>query len=209
MRRHFKIFISSFLIIIFAAGNIMAAALTTQEILAKMQAQEATLQDLQFDLRQEIRFKELKERQTVLAKVIYKKPDLLYVEYKAPNEQLVLANKDNMIMYAKEKGQWQETMHQKISNLVGKQWKADYGVWTTTDLEKNYEVKSAVQGANTVVLKLAPKEKTYNFTMSIVINTKNWLPVKTLWEDDNQVITTNLQNIKVNTGVSDELFKFK
>ena len=209
MPRPFKVFSSCLVFLALAAGSVTAAALTAKDILAKMQEREAALQDLQFNFRQEVRFKELKERQTVLAKVIYKKPDLLYVEYKAPHEQLVIANKDDMVMYAKEKGQWQETMRQKVSNLVGKQWKADYGVWSTADLEKNYEVRSAVQGTGQAILKLAPREKTYNFTMDIFIDTKTWLPLKTVWEDDNQVITTDLQNIRINTGVAAETFKFK
>jgi outer membrane lipoprotein-sorting protein len=208
MRRRAKIFLSAITLILFA-GPALSAPLTVQEVLAKMQAQEAAMEDLQFDLHQVITFKELKEKQNVMAKVIYKKPDLLYVEYTAPNEQLVIANKDDMVMYAREKGSWQETMRQKISNLVGKQWKADYGVWTTTDLEKNYDVKVLPSKGGQTPLSLQPREKTYNFTMTIFLDQKTWLPVKTLWEDDNQLITTDLNHVKLNTKVNSDIFKFK
>jgi len=209
MRRKAKFLFIALTGILVAWSSLSAAPLTVPEVLAKMQAQEATLEDLQFDLRQVIQFKELKEKQNVLAKVIYKKPDLLYVEYSAPNEQMVIANKDDMVMYTREQGRWQESMRQKISNLVGKQWKADYGLWTTTDLEKNYDVKVLPYKAGQVPLSLQPKDKTYNFTMTIFLDQKTWLPVKTLWEDENQLITTDLTHIKVNNKVNSDIFKFK
>jgi outer membrane lipoprotein-sorting protein len=45
--------------------------------------------------------------------------------------------------------------------------------------------------------------------MKILVDTKNWLPVKTTWEDDNQLITSELSGVRMNTGVKDDLFKFK
>jgi outer membrane lipoprotein-sorting protein len=177
-------------------------------IYENMQAQESKINDLQFTIKQVIELKAIKERQVIKGQIIYKKPDLLHVEYTAPTQQLVIANKDDMVMYVLEQGKWQESMRQKVSNLIGKQWKSEYGLWSVGDLAKNYDAQASREGDKAVLL-LVPKDKTYMFTMKIYVDTKNWLPVKTTWEDDNQFITSELLNVKMNTGVKDELFKCK
>ncbi len=205
-------FLSKFLIIglLFVTGVAWAAnpSLTPQSIFENMQQQEAKITDLQFSIKQVIALKALKERQIVKGTIIYKKPDLLYVEYTSPTQQMVIANKDDLAMYILTDGKWQENMRQKVSTLIGKEWKSDYGLWSVNDLSKNYEAKAASEGGKAVLL-LEPKDKTYMFKMKIFIDTSSWLPVKTIWEDDNQLITTELLNIKMNSGVKDELFKFK
>ncbi len=183
-------------------------SLTPQNIFENMQQQEAKITDLQFNLKQVITLKALKEKQTIKGRIIYKKPDLLYVEYTSPNQQMVIANKDDLVMYVLADGKWQENMRQKVSALIGKQWKGDYGLWSVNDLSKNYEAKAATEGGKAILL-LEPKDKTYPFKMKIFVDTTSWLPVKTIWEDDNQLITSELLDIKMNTGVRDELFKFK
>lgn len=182
--------------------------LTPQSIFENMQRQEAKITDLQFSLKQVIALKALKEQQTVKGTIIYKKPDLLFVEYTSPTQQMVIANKDDLVMYVLTDGKWQENMRQKVSALIGKQWKSDFGLWSVNELSKNYEAKATREG-NKAVLLLEPKDKTYMFKMKIFVDTTSWLPVKTIWEDDNQLITSELLNIKMNTGVKDELFKFK
>ena len=182
--------------------------LTPQQIYENMQAQESKINDLQFNLKQIVELKAIKERQVITGKISYKKPDLLHVEYTSPTQQLIIANNDDMVMYILEQGKWQENMRQKVSNLIGKQWKSEYGLWSVNDLAKNYDAHASKEGDKAVLL-LEPKDKSYMFKMKILVDTKNWLPVKTTWEDDNQLITSELLNIKMNTGVKDELFKFK
>lgn len=204
-----KSIIFSILYIIYFTFILQAAEITPQEVIAKMRGQEATLEDLQFSLRQVITLKELKEKQTLSARVIYKKPDSLYVEYKAPYEQLVIANHGEMALYIKDRGQWQENSRQKISELMGHQWKGNYGLWTSSDIEKNYNLKVSSGKNDQVLLFLKPKEKTYDFTLTIYLNKNNWLPSKTIWEDENQNIVTDLENMKINTKVKDDVFTFK
>ncbi len=194
----------------FITGLAWAAepVLTPQQIYENMQAQESKINDLQFNLKQVIELKAIKERQVIKGAIIYKKPDLLHVEYTAPTQQLIIANKDDFVLYILEQGQWQENMRQKVSSLIGKQWKSEYGLWSVSDLAKNYEAKATKVG-DKAILWLEPKDKTYMFKMKIFVDTKNWLPIKTTWEDDNQLITSELLNVKMNTGVKDELFKFK
>ncbi|MBI5554923.1 MAG: outer membrane lipoprotein carrier protein LolA [Elusimicrobia bacterium] len=184
------------------------SSLTPQSIFENMQQQETRITDLRFSLKQVIALKALKERQIVKGTIIYKKPDLLYVEYTSPTQQMVIANKDDLVMYVLADGKWQENMRQKVSTLIGKQWKSDFGLWSVNDLTKNYETKAISEGGKEVLL-LEPKDKTYRFKMKIFVDTSTWLPVKTIWEDDNQLITSELLNVKINTGVRDELFKFK
>lgn len=182
--------------------------LTPQQIFDSIQAQESKINDLQFNLKQVMELKGIKERQVIAGKVIYKKPDSLHVEYTSPTQQLIIANKDDLVMYILEQGKWQENMRQKVSNLIGKQWKSDYGLWSVSDLAKNYDARASREGDKAVLL-LEPKDKSYSFKMKIYVDTKNWLPVKTIWEDDNQLITSELLNVQMNTGVKDDLFKFK
>lgn len=207
LKNSISIFVISFL---FITGAALAAdpGLAPQQIFDNMQAQESKINDLQFNLRQVIALKGIKEQQVIKGTIIYKKPDLLHVEYAAPTQQLVIANKDDLVMYIMEQGKWQESMRQKVSNLIGKQWKSEYGLWSVSDMAKNYDAQASKEG-NLAVLTMVPKDKTYLFKMKIYVNTTNWMPVKTTWEDDNQLITSELLNIKMNTGVKDELFKFK
>lgn len=204
----FKYILSFSLLFITSWSWAAAAVFTPQSIFENMQQQEARITDLQFSLKQETVLKALKERQVVKGRVIYKKPDMLYVEYTSPTQQMVIANKDDLVMYVLADGKWQENMRQKISALMGKQWKSNYGLWSINDLSKNYEAKATSEGGKAVLL-LEPKDKTYLFKMKIFVDTTSWLPVKTIWEDDNQLITSELLNMKMNTGVRDELFKFK
>lgn len=196
--------------LLFFTGLVWAAepVLTPQQIYENMQAQESKINDLQFNLKQVIELKAIKERQVIKGAIIYKKPDLLHVEYTSPTQQLIIANQDDFVLYILEQGKWQENMRQKVSNLIGKQWKSEYGLWSVSDLAKNYEAKATKVG-DKAILWLEPKDKTYMFKMKIYVDTKNWLPIKTTWEDDNQLITSELLNVKMNTGVKDELFKFK
>ncbi|MDD5259747.1 MAG: outer-membrane lipoprotein carrier protein LolA [bacterium] len=196
--------------LLFITGAALAAdpTLTPQKIYENMQAQESKINDLQFTIKQVIELKAIKERQVIKGAIIYKKPDLLHVEYTSPTQQMIIANKDDFVMYILEQGKWRENVRQKVSNLIGKQWKSDYGLWSVGDLAKNYDAKATREG-DKAVLWLEPKDKTYMFKMKIFVDTKNWLPVKTTWEDDNQLITSELLNVKMNTGVKDELFKFK
>ncbi|MDD5132130.1 MAG: outer-membrane lipoprotein carrier protein LolA [bacterium] len=196
------------LLLITGLGWAADTSLTPQQIYDNMQAQESKINDLQFSLKQIVELKAIKERQVITGKIIYKKPDLLHVEYTSPTQQLIIANKDDLVMYILEQGKWQENMRQKVSNLIGKQWKSEYGLWSVSDLAKNYDTRASKEGDKAVLL-LEPKDKTYMFKMKILIDTKNWLPVKTTWEDDNQLITSELSGVRMNTGVKDDLFKFK
>ncbi len=208
MERLFKIIL---IIILLSIASLTWAAdpgLTPQSIFENMQRQETKITDLQFSLKQVIALKALKEQQIIKGTIIYKKPELLYVEYSSPTQQMVIANKDDLVMYVLVDGKWQENMRQKVSALIGKQWKGDYGLWSVSDLAKNYDAKAASEGGKAVLL-LEPKDKTYMFKMKIYVDTTSWLPVKTIWEDDNQLITSELLNIKINTGVKDDIFKFK
>lgn len=198
-----------FCFLLFCTSPLLGAELTAQDILKNMKQQEIAIEDLQFNLQQTMYLKTIKEKQQMSAQVKFKKPDLLYVEYKAPLEQLVIAQKEEVAMYIKEKGSWQETSRQKMADVLGKNWKANYGLWFSEEIEKNYNVSMVNAGGNRVGLALTPKDKAYKFTMTIYLEKQNWLPVKTVWEDENQVITTELTNIKLNSKLPDELFKFK
>ncbi len=145
-------------------------SLTPQSIFENMQQQETKITDLQFSLKQVIALKALKERQIVKGTIIYKKPDLLYVEYTSPTRQMVIANKDDLVMYVLADGKWQENMRQKVSTLIGKQWKSDFGLWSVNELSKNYEAKAISEGSQAVLL-LEPKDKTYMFKMKIFVDT--------------------------------------
>lgn len=207
--RLFRIFNVVMMLLLFYVSAVWAGDLTAQDILKNMRQQEMTLEDLQFNLRQTMYLKTLKERQQISAWVMFKKPDLIMVEYKAPLEQLVIANEKEMAMYLKEKGIWQETSRQKIAQVLGKNWKADYGLWLSEEIEKNYTVSVAKTSGNQVGLMLKPKEKSYDFTMTIYLDSRNWLPLKTVWEDENQVITTEISNAQLNTKLSNDVFKFR
>lgn len=199
----------SMMLLLFYVSPVWAGGLTAQDILQNMRQQEMTLEDLQFNLRQTMYLKTLKERQRISAWVMFKKPDLILVEYKTPLEQLVIANEKEIAMYLKEKGIWQETSRQKIDQVLGKNWKADYGLWLSEEIEKNYTVSVIKASGDQVGLMLKPKEKSYDFTMTIYLDSRNWLPVKTVWEDANQVITTEITNAKINSKIAAEVFKFK
>ncbi len=191
------------------AMSVHAQNYTIDEIIENVRKQEVSIQDMQFNLKQVMQIKTMKEKQTVIGKVVTKKPDKLYVEYSSPYSQRIISNgKDIVIYMLGEDGVWNLIMKEKKDDLMGEKWMSDYGL-LSTDYLNNYKLSIIKQDEDTCQLLLKPKDKSIGFSINIWINTKTWFPVKTLWEDEMQIITSTISKIKTNTNVEDTMFDIK
>lgn len=208
MRSKYSITVIAVIFLI-TAVSVYAQNYTIEEIIENVRKQEVSIENMQFNLKQVMQLKTMKEKQTITGKVVTKKPDKLYVEYSRPYSQRIISNgKDIAIYMLGEDGAWNLLMKEKKDDLMGEKWMSDYGLLSADYLD-NYKLSIIKQDVDTCKILLKPKDKSIEFSINIWINTKTWFPVKTLWEDEMQIITSTISDIKINTDVKDTLFNIK
>jgi len=136
----------------------------------------------------------------------YKKPNKYYMEC---DDSIVVSDGKTMYVYDKKQNTY-------IEMDAPPQQKGDYGtliknMFDLYDIE--YVGDEKVSGMDCYVLKLTPKNKTGSMvvnagTLKMWVDKEYWQPLKIEMKGDGFSSTIEYQNVKYNTGLSDDVFKF-
>lgn len=138
-----------------------------------------------------------------------KKIERYYMVFKKPNKFLIEMN--NLTIISNGEKEW---IYDKSKNEVIVRNATIIPIPTFTEFIQNilnyYEPEligeEKVIGKECYVIKLKPKYTSPNATMWI---SKDYLPVKIVMDFDGAKSTTIFESFKINTGISDDFFKFK
>lgn len=168
--------------------------------------------DFKADFQQATSVGSLEQSQRTHGKVYFKKPGMMRWEYEGAEKQLIVSNGKMLWIYDPSLNQviehrWDEVYASRVPSLF---------LAGLAELEKDFQIlsQSPVTERNqpkAYLLKLIPKDRQLNLTeLILTINPKNFLIEKS-WAKDNFGNITSLvfSNIKINTGISDTIFRFK
>ncbi len=140
-------------------------------------------------------------------RVYFKRPHLMRWDYKEPEEQLIVTSDKNVYLYEKEAEQVSVLSRDRfLSSKLSRAFFFGKG-----DIRRDFFVDECKENNQLLELKLRPKTKIPQLrVLFLFVDPKSFLVKKTILEDQMGGKTIiEFLNIKVNKGLSNELFHFK
>lgn len=184
--------------------------LLSEEIAANMQEKEKSIKDSSYTLCMTTYSKGEKTQKNEY-EVMYKKPNMKKTITKgAENESIMIYDGKIEWLYDPE-----TNIVQKITVSEESQSEIDYFKFFNDTLNE-YDIsvlgKDTIDGRNTYLLEAKPKEiegkDNIIDEIKIWIDEETWMPLRSEISLDTQRIEIEIQNLKINTGISDTEFVF-
>jgi len=140
-------------------------------------------------------------------RVYFKRPHLMRWDYEEPERQLLVTSDDKVYLYEIDAKQVSVlSRKQFLSTKISRAFFLGKG-----DLRRDFNVLGCFKSPEGWILSLAPKQQIPQLkTLELTIDKNNFLVKKTVIQDQMGGTTTIVfQDIKVDTGLDPELFKFQ
>jgi outer membrane lipoprotein carrier protein len=181
--------------------------LSVDQVSKNVEAAQAGIQDVQMDLKMEMKDSLSGTQQKVEGKVKIKSPDMVYVHYTQPTEQFLYAGGNLVQMYqpAQNMVYQQHSGKGQSANApiylgVGKELKKYIGVSRVSIIENS---------DNQVGLLFMPLVEDAGFDkMKVYIHKKDWWPYRMEVETPAMTTKADFSNISFNSGLKESLFQF-
>jgi outer membrane lipoprotein-sorting protein len=195
-----------------AADNDFSDA-ALRRVLSAMERQEQGIKDLSADVVQTKLFRDFDDTTVFKGIFRYKKPRRLYWAFYSPDESIIVVNEREALMYVPEMKQVQKLDVTKSPKGVSLIFGFDRSV---SELKEEFEITiAAVEpagGRKRYVLNLQPKTAAAKGMFSRIrlwVPDTLWLPQKVMvYELGGDETTTELFNVRMNTGVPEKMFHF-
>lgn len=197
-----------FIAIIFFAKVLFAQDSKTIEILNEMEKADKEVNSLEVSYSQEILFLTTNEKQQITGNLKYKKPNLVYIVQKTPQEQKIYIDGKTITIYTPENMQavvdnWKNVISGDFSpaSIVsfGSNWKI---------LGKENEIKYVYENLESFILDVSPKVKP-QWDMKLTVSKETYRPQKAVFSTAGIKITIIMKDYKTNPDLSKIVFKFK
>jgi outer membrane lipoprotein carrier protein len=181
--------------------------LSVDQVSKNVEEAQAGIQDVQMDLKMEMKDSLSGTQQKVEGKVKIKSPDMVYVHYTQPTEQFLYAGGDLVQMYQPAQKMVYQQHSGKGQNAnapiylgVGKELKKYIGISRVSIIENS---------DNQVGLLFMPLVEDAGFDkMKVYIHKKDWWPYRMEVETPAMTTKADFSNISFNSGLKDSLFQF-
>jgi outer membrane lipoprotein-sorting protein len=183
------------------------AALPLPEVLNRMEAQQQSIQDLNFKFVERIQAGGLPDQRTV-GEVQFKSPHSLRVTQKTPEKQILVSDGTTFWLYSPIQqqqltGSWSAWVKQShfplplidwAGTLTPERWRSRYTVYYGGFHDRIYELRFQPKQAGDVPITLWVSEKTF-------------LPVGGRMDQAGSTIQITLQDMKLNPGLAASVFQ--
>ena len=198
------------LITVIASGihpRLAEAALPLPEVLNHMEAQQQSIQDLNFNFVERIQAGGFPEQRTV-GEVQFKSPHNLRVTQKTPDKQILVSDGTTFWLYSPAQqqqltGSWSAWVKQShfplplidwAGTLTPERWRTRYTVYFAGFHDSLYE------------LHFQPKQPG-DVPITLWISEKTFLPVSGRMDQEGSTIQVTLQDMKLNPGLAASVFQ--
>lgn len=183
--------------------------LSPAEVLARLEAWDNKLNSLDITFTQEVWFKEADLKQTVEGTMQYLKPNMLRIEHKSPNRQIITTDKKAITIYKPDDRQainatwdgWVKTQNQSFYGVL------DFGNYSSLAKNNKYEVSGGENG-QPYIIRFTPKEGT-RYELEITLGVRDFFPTKAALTVGSAVTTTVLTKTSKNIKLDSEIFNQK
>ncbi len=181
--------------------------LSVDQVSKNVEQAQAGIQDVQMDLKMEMKDSLSGSQQKLTGKVKMKSPDMIYVHYTQPSEQFLYADQglvqmyqpDQKMVYQQHTGKGQGA-NAPIYLGVGKELKKYIGISRVSIIENS---------DSQVGLLFMPLVQDAGFDrMKVYIHKKDWWPYRMEVETPAMTTKADFSNISFNGGLKESLFQF-
>ena len=199
---------------LFSAGCV-DEQLTAEEIAKQMQQKNDLIEDSSFTLYMTM---SAMGQENVMEQDIFQKKEKMRSVTKQPIEQagtIVVSNGKTMWTYDPQQN---SVMVMEMPDIDRDQ-EIDYGNLIAQFLNESdvsFSGIEKIEGRNTFIMDLEPKEEVpsagpFTGNIKVWVDEETWMPLKyDMYDTDgNVIISAELRDLKVNSGISDEVFEFE
>jgi outer membrane lipoprotein-sorting protein len=199
-----------FFIFVFSVSAVLADSgkeLSVDQVSKNVEAAQAGIQDVQMDLKMEMKDSLSGTQQKLGGKVKIKSPNMIYVHYTQPTEQYLYSDGDLVQMYQPA----QKLVYQQHSGK-GQSANAPIYLGVGKELKKYIGISrvSIIEDSDSQVgLLFIPLVQDAGFDkMKVYIHKKDWWPYRMEVETPAMTTRADFSNITFNNGFKDSLFQF-
>jgi outer membrane lipoprotein carrier protein len=181
--------------------------LSVDQVSKNVEQAQASIQDVQMDLKMEMKDSLSGNQQKLSGKVKIKSPNMIYVHYTQPSEQFLYSDGDLVQMYQPA----QKMVYQQHSGK-GQSANAPIYLGVGKELKKYIGISrvSIIENSDSQVgLLFIPLVQDAGFDkMRVYIHKKDWWPYRMEVETPAMTTKADFSNISFNGGLKDSLFQF-
>jgi len=196
-------------------GPVAGANGKLDEVLANMERAARSIKTIEADMRQEKRDRQIGGKEVYSGRIFFlhdKKCDKVRINYENPQGQAVAVVCNQIILYQPRINQVilttrqaQASKNQEFS-FIATPYKS------VPELKNQYNIvyigDEQLESNSTAKLELAPKAKSSVQKLTLWVSQSSWLPIRyQVVENNNNLTTFTLSNMKLNGGLSPETFK--
>ena len=185
------------------------------EVLANMERAARLIKTIEADMRQEKRDRQIGGKEVYSGRIFFlhdKKCDKVRINYDRPPGQVVAVLCNEIILYQPSikqviltTRQSQASKNQEFS-FIATPYKS------VPELKSQYNIvyiaDEQIESNSTAKLELTPKAKSSVQKLTLWVDQSSWLPIRyQVVENNNNITTFMLSNMKLNGGLSAEVFK--
>lgn len=184
-----------------------AKDLSVDQVSQNVEQAQSAIQDVQMDLKMEMKDSLSGTQQKLTGKVKIKSPDMIYVHYTQPSDQYLYAQGDLVQMYQPA----QKMVYQQHTGK-GQSANAPIYLGVGKELKKYIRISrvSIIENSDSQVgLLFIPLVEDSGFDkMKVYIHKKDWWPFRMEVETPAMTTKADFSNISFNSGLQDSLFLF-
>lgn len=177
-------------------------------ILSKMEEADKKINTVEVNYTQEIFYSATNEKQNISGNLKHKKPNLIFIVQKTPQEQRIYIDGKKITIYTPENSQavidnWKNVINGDIApaSLVG------FGSnWKT--IKKDNAIKYAGEDEKHYIIELSPTAKK-DWTMRMFVSKDTFYPQKAVVTAAGVTVNVELTNYKINQEFKKDIFKFE
>jgi outer membrane lipoprotein carrier protein len=185
----------------------LAAALTTEEVVARVKASYAGARTFTCDVRRVTASGMLGQRHVMRGTMVSLLPDSFRIDYVSPFEQSLVCNGKTVWLYTPRNGQ---VIVSSVEDYAEREMLGDLIGYFERDYAYELAGEEEVDGRATVVLGMTALSPDLPYPRGrLWVDLETWLPAEVeLTDDVGNTVSYRLSNVRLNVAVDRSLFEF-
>ncbi|OGD76875.1 MAG: hypothetical protein A2Y64_03335 [Candidatus Coatesbacteria bacterium RBG_13_66_14] len=185
----------------------LAAELTTEEVVARVEASYASARSFTCDVRRVTASGMLGQRHVMRGNMTSLLPDEFRIDYVSPFEQSLVCNGETVWLYTPRNNQ---VIVSSVEDYAEREMLGDLIGYFERDYAYALAGEEQVDGRDTVVLRMTALESGNPYPRGrIWVDLESWLPAEVeLTDDIGNTVSYRLSNIRLNVAVDRSIFNF-
>lgn len=202
-----KLFRCAFLLLLVLTAS-LTAALTVDDVVARVKASYAEADTLTCDLRRVTVSGLLGQRRVLLGGLRMDLPDRFRIEYHTPYEQILVCDGETYWLYTVKNGQ---CLYGPVADFAEQTMLTDLVGYFERDYAYELDGEEEVNGVATVRLRMTARDPAEAYPAGrLWIDTDRWLPLQIeLVDEQGNELSYRLSDIELDAALDDGLFTFE